>query len=299
MKIIVVPDSHSKPVWTFTENQDSHVNKQLVPYHIANRRYDWLSQLIIDEIKNSKPGEEFAIVELGDFADMKSLSSYDKNKKPSENQRIQLDVDYARDARRRMTTPVLQFLAEKKDKKERVPKVRWVALTGNHEHRWSRLKNDEPLWDIFENFDDISGAIELGWELHPFLVPVEINGVHFCHYFTSGLLGKPISGVTAARSLVMKLHKSCVAGHLHEYHVHRESTALGTCIGIVAGCFMEAPEDYAGPQGNPRYWPGITVLEDVENGHFHDRKIPLEHIKQAYYKKEQGSYNFFDEALLA
>jgi hypothetical protein len=294
MKIIVLPDSHSKPLWHYTSNKDGNVNKHLVPYDIANRRYDWFAQLVIDEIKSSRPGEKIVVIDLGDFADMKSLSSYDKNKRPSENERIQLDIDYARDARRRATQPVLAYINKKRQWKEKVPRVRFVALGGNHENRWNRLKNDEPLWDIFDSIDDISGAVEQGWELYPFLEVVNINGVNFCHYFESGAKRLAISGATPGRTLVQKMHQSCVAGHLHEYHVHRESTALGTCIGLVAGCYMEADEEYAGPQGNPRYWRGITVLEDVVDGNFNDRKIPLEHIKQRYHRKEQGAFNFYE-----
>ena len=123
MKIIVLPDSHSRPLWAYGENEDSNKNKALVPYKITNRRYDWLAQLIIEEIRSAR-GEEVVVVDLGDFADMKSLSSYDKGKKPSENERIQLDIDYARDARRRMTIPVLEYIERKRHNKERVPKVR-------------------------------------------------------------------------------------------------------------------------------------------------------------------------------
>lgn len=288
MKIIVLPDSHAKPMWAYKSNEDKNKIKGLVPYKVANRRYEWAAQVIIEEIKSAKPNEKIAVVELGDFADMKSLSSYDKNKRPSENERIQLDIDYAKDARQRLTYPILEYLNQNRSL---VPNVRLIALTGNHENRWFRLKSDEPKWDIFDSLDDISGASELGWELFPFLKVVTINGVNFCHYFESGPMRNPISGVAPGRTLVQKMHQSCVAGHLHEYHCHREATALGTCIGLVAGCYMESDEDYAGPQGNPRYWRGMVVLEDVENGDFNDRKIPLDQIKKKFYRPEQGAYN--------
>ena len=291
MKIIVIGDSHSRVLWAYRKNEDGHIEKYMVPMRITNRRYDWLAQLIIDEIKNSDAGEEIVVVDIGDFADMKSLSNYDKGKKPAENERIQLDIDYARDARLRITAPVIEYLAKQKKAKRRCPKVRFVACLGNHENRWSRLKKDEPLWDIFDGVDDISGAAELGWEVYPFLKPVNINGVNFCHYFESGPMGKPIGGAMPARSIILKMHESCVAGHLHEYHIHRESTALGVKIGMVCGCYFEAEEDYAGIQGNPRYWKGIVVLDNVMNGDYEERKIPLSTIKKKYIKDDQGPYD--------
>lgn len=54
-KILIIGDSHSKP-------------------SVSNRRFDWLGKLIADE----KPQ---LVVDLGDFGDMESLSSYDKGKK--------------------------------------------------------------------------------------------------------------------------------------------------------------------------------------------------------------------------
>lgn len=290
MKIIVIGDSHAKPLWYYEKNEDGKLNKKLMPMQYANRRYTWLAQLIIKEIK-ADPKEEVVVVDIGDFADMKSLSSYDKGKKPAENERLQLDIDYARDARERLTRPILEYVSNQNGKHKVRPRVRLVACLGNHEHRWERLKKDEPHLDIVEGIDDLSGASKLGWEVYPFLEPVNINGVYFCHYFTSGPKGFAIGGVNPARALVLAMLQSCVAGHSHEVHVHRHATALGTKIGVVCGCFFEHYEDYAGIQGNPRWWRGIMVLDNVENGEFHERKIPLEHIKRKFWTPSQGDYD--------
>jgi hypothetical protein len=40
--------------------------------------------------------------------------------------------------------------------------------------------------------------------------PIAIGGVAFCHYFPSGVMGKPI---TSAPALLRKLHMSAFAGH--------------------------------------------------------------------------------------
>lgn len=299
MKIIPIGDSHSRPLWYYVRNEDSHVEKRLVPMAIANRRYDWLAQLIIEEIKLSDPGEEIVILDIGDFADMKSLSSYDKGKRPAENERIQLDLDYARDARRRLTQPVLEYLNARRRNRKRVPKVRWVALLGNHEHRWERLKKDEPLWDIFDGgVDDLSNATDWGWEVYPFLQPVNVGGINFCHYFPDkGIDRKAIAGVTPARNLILRLHESCAVGHNHEFHIHREVTPLSTKIGLCVGCYMETDEEYAGLHGNIRWWRGIVVLDDVKDGVFDERKIPLNIIRKKFWKPEQGPYDLRDLGL--
>lgn len=296
MRIVAIGDFHARPAWYFIKNEDGKLEKKLIPMRIANRRADWLALLIIDILKTLGPNEELTIVDIGDFADMKSLSSYDKGKRPGENERIQLDIDYARDARQRITKQVLDYIEQLKIKRRRVPKVRWIALLGNHENRWERLKKDDALWDIFDGVSDISGAKEWGWEVIPFLTPIKINGVWFCHYFESGPKGFAISGVTPGRSLIAKMKESCVVGHSHEYHMHVEQTVLSTKIGMQIGCYLELEEDYAGPQGNHRWWKGIVEMKNVRQGSYNEIRYPIEDIQKKYYLGEeiQGPYNLKD-----
>ena len=73
MKHLVIGDSHAKP-------------------GISNRRFEWLGKLILDE----KPD---VIIDIGDFEDMPSLSSYDVGKKSYEGRRYIKDLESAWEAR--------------------------------------------------------------------------------------------------------------------------------------------------------------------------------------------------------
>lgn len=102
---------------------------------------------------------------------------------------------------------------------------------------------------------------------------------HNCHYFTSGLMGRP---VVSARHLVQKKHQSCVMGHVQNWEMHREVRADGTpLLGLFVGSCYEHNEDYLGPQGN-NYDRGIWMLHEVENGSFQPAYISLKYLKEKY-----------------
>lgn len=37
-----------------------------------------------------------------------------------------------------------------------------------------------------------------GWEVHPFLKPVEVNGIFFVHYLANPMNGRPYSGTASS-----------------------------------------------------------------------------------------------------
>lgn len=289
MRIIVIPDSHAKPLWTSDFNEDGCKEKKLIPMHIANRRYDWLAQLIIKEIREYE-GDNIHIVDLGDFCDLKSLSSYDKGKRPAENERIQLDIDYCRDARFRLTKPLIDLY----EADPKLPKLHLTALLGNHENRWKRLRNDEPLWDCFDGLpDDISGAGEMGWKMHAFLDIVEIEGVHFSHYLPNAKNEKMAlaTGAYPARKQFLGFHQSIVTGHSHDFSLFQPKVHNKEFISLSAGCYFEHKETYT---KGITWWAGITILDNVKDGHATVRQIPFEGIKKKYYNKKQGPYDLAD-----
>jgi len=258
MRILVLPDSHAK-------------------HGVPNDRYDWLARMILD----IRPD---VVVDLGDFADMPALSSYDKGKKKAEGKRVDLDIEAAVDARKRLTEPLknLHFGLESWGQVvQNSYKPRLIALGGNHEQRIDRYMNDHPeLYGIMSQ--DISEAEKQGWEWYPFLKKVTVEGVTFCHFFHNDV-GKPIGGASnPARALLKELHCSVVAGHSHKFSHWTEATGDNRVIcGLVAGCYFEHEEDYA-VQSNERWWRGITVLHNVKEGNFDIEKISIERIKARY-----------------
>ena len=70
---------------------------------------------------------------------------------------------------------------------------RMVFTEGNHEFRAARFASDDA------RFDGVVGthlcAVEAsGWERHKFLAPVEIDGVHYSHYWQNAHSNRPIGG---------------------------------------------------------------------------------------------------------
>ena len=202
------------------------------------------------------------VICIGDFADMPSLSSYDQGKKAAENRRYSADIAAANEALR-------LFHKEIDDYNRAFPsdpiRPRFVYCEGNHEHRIARASNDSPAYDNM-GLSDLDFA-RRGWEVFEFLRPATIDGVNYCHYFTSQNTARAISGVSAARSLVNKKHMSCVVGHSHLLN-HWTTTAGDRRLhGLVVGWYCDVFKSYAG-QSNAGWWAGICVLRDVKNGDY-------------------------------
>lgn len=152
-------------------------------------------------------------------------------------------------------------------------------LIGNHEDRITRAIEADRKLEGLIGFHDF-GLEELGWDVHPYLEIVRLDGVAYSHYFTSGVMGRP---VTSARALVTKKHMSCVMGHVQKAEIDFQYDAAGKRLtGIFAGCYYQHDEDYLGPQGNNATWRGIWMLYNVEDGEFTLNNIPLSFLKEQY-----------------
>jgi hypothetical protein len=210
------------------------------------------------------------IVCLGDFADMPSLSSYDKGKRKFEGRRYKKDIDATK---RAMDTFMDQIAA--------APgyKPRLVLTLGNHENRINRAVDDQSELEGLLSTNDLKYA-DYGWEVHPFLEVVTISGVAFSHYFTSGTMGRPI---TTSAALLSKRHMSAVAFHQQGLQMSTAVTAdLRMITGIICGSCYTHNEDYLGPQGN-KHFRGPLVLNDVRNGEFEPMPVTLKYLKDKRY----------------
>ena len=218
------------------------------------------------------------IINLGDFADMPSLSSYDVGKKSFEGRRYTHDITAAKEAMAVLLEPIKQFNERAKRNKEKQYKPRMVLTLGNHEHRINRAVENDSKLDGVLSIDDLQYK-EFGWEVYPFLDVVIVDGIAYSHYFTSGLLGRPVSTASACLS---KKHMSCIQGHQQGLQIatgYRADGAAITCI--IAGSCYEHDEDYLGPQGN-NHWRGCLMLHDVNEGQFDLMNIKLDWLKKKY-----------------
>jgi hypothetical protein len=212
------------------------------------------------------------VVCIGDFADMPSLSSYDVGKKSFEGRRYKADIEATKEAMDVLLGPLKEFNRQAKQRHRERYYPRMVLTLGNHEDRITRAVNNDPKLDGTLGLHDLQYA-EKGWEVHDFLRPVVVDGVAYCHYFTSGILGRPS---TSAAAQLNKKHMSCIAGHQQGLQIATGHRADGTRLtSVIAGSCYEHQE------GN-KHWHGILMLHEVHDGEFDLMPISLKFLKERY-----------------
>jgi len=218
------------------------------------------------------------IINIGDFADMPSLSSYDRGKKAFEGRRYLADIEASHEAMHALLTPLWEFNRKARQNKTKQYNPEMILTMGNHENRIDRAVNLQPELEGVLDTEHLKYR-EYGWKVHPFLEVAYADGVAYSHYFTSGVLGRP---VTSSRALLTKKHQSCVMGHVQTMALSTDYRADGTpIVGLFAGCCYEHDEDYLGPQGNAHF-RGIHFLYEVNNGSFYHHAITLKYLNEKY-----------------
>ena len=242
---LIIPDVQAKPGVDF-----KYLNK--IGHYIVDKKPD-------------------VLVCIGDFADMPSLSSYDQGKKSFEGRRYSNDIKASHEAMTALLEPIWTFNERAKRNKDKMYKPRMVLTLGNHENRINRAINDDPKLDGVLSIDSL-GYREYGWEVYPYLDVVVIDGVCYSHYFTSGIMGRPVS---SAAALLSKKHMSAVMGHVQDRQIAYAKTADNRQLtGIFCGICYEHIEEYLGPQGNSS-WRGFWVLNDVKDGQFDEMPVRI------------------------
>ena len=217
---LVMPDAHAKP-------------------GINNKRFKAAGNMIME----LRPTQ---FICLGDFACMPSLCSYDKGKKSFEGRRYKADVDSCIDALKELFKPLIRHNKKRIAWKKSKYNPECIIVLGNHEHRINRAIEEDSRLDGTIGIEDLKFG-EYFDEVVPFLTPKIVDGVAYSHYFTSGVMGRPISGKHQAMSLLDKMHMSCTQGHTHTMDWAEQLKGDGTkIIGHVAGCYFDHNEDWAG-----------------------------------------------------
>lgn len=252
MRIMVIPDCQVKP--------DVPID------HLG-----WAGQYAVEK----KPD---VIVNIGDFWDMPSLSSYDKGKKSFEGRRYTKDIEAGIEAMQAFMSPIKEEQNRLIRNKEKRWNPRLVYCLGNHENRINRAIDDDAKLEGLISFDDFQ-LEQFGYEVYGFLEVVTIEGVAFSHYFTSGVMGRP---VTSARAILTKMHMSAVQGHVQDRDIAYAKRADGKMMtAIFGGIFYQHDEDYLGKQGN-NSWRGLWMLNDVRDGSYDEMPVSLEYLRKKY-----------------
>jgi hypothetical protein len=247
---LIIPDAHAHPDFN-------------------NDRFSWLSSLIRD----LKPD---VVINLGDGADMPSLCSYDKGKGSFVGRTYRKDIDAFLDSQDRLWSPL-------KRSKKKLPES--VYLIGNHEERIGRALNAQPELQGTISYEDL----ELSrW--YDQVVPydggtpgvIDVDGVHYAHYFVSGVMGRAIGGEHPGYSLVTKRLCSSTCGHVHTLDFCSRTNGFGRkTLGLVAGVYQDYRASWAGG-ANDLWWRGVIFKRNVEDGCYDPQFISLDQIKKEY-----------------
>lgn len=248
---LILPDSHAHP-------------------DFSNERYEWFAHLAND----LRHQGNLTIIDIGDFFDMPSLCSYDRGKKSFEGRRYTRDIEAGLDAQDRIRTIIQK-------QKKKMP--RFVRCLGNHEDRINRAVEESAVLDGVISTKDLQSKA-YGWEEYPFLEKVNVHGVNYTHYATSGIMNRPIGGEHHAYSLLMKEHVSTTVGHSHLKDFAIRKAGNKFIQGLVVGVYQDYQADYAGP-ANDLWHKGVAICRGVEDGMYDLEFVSTKRMKEIYGKK--------------
>jgi len=209
---------------------------------------------------------------------MESLSAYDVGKKSFEGRRYKKDIEVAKKGMEMLLDPINRYNYVQRKYKKPQYEPRKVLLLGNHENRINRVVEEDPRLEGTICVEDL-GYEQFGWDVHPFLRQVVIEGVAFSHYFCSGIMGRPI---TSARMLLTKKHMSCIAGHQQGRDIAYGQRGDGTDMtALIAGSCYLHDEPYLNPQTN-NHWRGMYMMHNVKDGAFDEMAVSLNYLRSKY-----------------
>lgn len=244
-KHMVIPDVQAKPGLTY-EHLEAAGN------YAAEKRPD-------------------VIVCIGDFADMPSLSSYDRGKASAENRRYKADIEAAHEAMETLMTPIVKADGYK---------PRLVLTLGNHEDRITRYGDDNPALSGFVSINDL-GYEAWGWDVHAFKQVVKIDGIAYSHFFYNHNTGKPYAGANLQTRL-QTIGMTFTMGHQQGLKTAIRELSDGTRQrGLVCGSFYQHNEDYRGPQACFE-WRGIVMKHEVQNGDYDLMEVSMNFLLKNY-----------------
>ena len=232
----------------------------------------WIGQYVVDK----RPDY---IVHIGDHYDFPSLSSYDKGTRRFEGRRVIKDIDAGHEGMVRLLEPLWKVQRLQKANKKAVYKPELIFCVGNHEERFDRITQTHPELEGILGVEQLKIS-EYGWQVSPFLQPVNREGINFAHYLANPFSGNPYGG--SALNQLKHVGASFVVGHKQLLDVAIRPTLDGKMqIGIINGAAYPHDEAYKGPQGN-NHFRGITVLNEAADGFACPMFVSLDFLRNRY-----------------
>lgn len=207
---------------------------------------------------------------------MPSLASYDKGTKAAVGRTYRADIDAHLDFNEKLWDVVRR-------QKRKMP--RRIFCVGNHEQRIEKAVNSQPelentisMKDLrLEDYYDDVVYYEGGT---PGII--RVDGIHYAHYFVSGVLGRPIGGEHQASALINKQLVSCTQGHTHTLDFSVRSQPDGSkLMGLVCGVFQDYNSPWAGKLNNI-WWRGCVVKRNVDDGQYDPEFVSLSSLEKEF-----------------
>lgn len=217
------------------------------------------------------------IVCIGDFGDFPSLSRFGRGELDSHTWRWAKDLAAFHEGMQQFMGPIEAEIEASKNTDDPWDPDREFC-EGNHETHIDRIVQEYPILEGTISKADLC-LEEYGWRVHPFLQPIAIGGVAFCHYFPSGVMGRPIS---SAPALLRKLHMSAFAGHQQGREIaYARRADGGNLTAIISGSFYQHTYKFLSPFTNA-HWRGIYMLHEVRDGQMDEMAVSLDFLRRKY-----------------
>ena len=258
MKHLVIPDTQVLPGVSL-----NHLNA--------------LGNYIVDK----KPD---VVVQIGDFADMHSLSSYDVGRKAGEGARYERDIAAATTAMMVLMDPLYDYNKDRAKHKKKQYTPDQILTLGNHENRINKHTNNYPVLHGRLGTEDLAYA-DWGWDVYDFLEVVERDGIAYSHFFprnANGQIVQTYRGAPNARVQVQREQQSCTSGHLQGLSYHIQQLRDRRHQGLIAGSFYLHEEDYLSPQGTA-YWRGVIMKHEVDDGNYDPMFVSIKYLLDNYW----------------
>ncbi len=221
------------------------------------------------------------IIDIGDHADMPSLSMYDVGKKSFEGRRYRSDIEASVHAHEIQFKPLFDLQDQQRRNGKKMYDPLRVLTIGNHEQRILKAIENDPKLDGVLSMDDLKFD-RFFHHAFPFLEPVMIDGVCYVHYAFKKMPHMSISGEMQARTILKQQMVSTTVGHSPEFHYFETFTGNDKKIQcVVAGCRFTHRENYAGAR-NERYTRCIIHKRGVKDGQYDIEKISIERLLREY-----------------
>lgn len=243
---------------------------------VPDDHWSWVGRYIADKWPDT-------VIIGGDHWDMPSLSMYEsKQAKAARGACKKGDIDAGNRA--------LELMEEE------LAKAGWdgrrILLEGNHDGfanggRPYRYLQDHPD-DRGILTPDLFADSWLGWERIPFLQPIEVDGILYCHLFPLNKGGKVTThakkwGCASAEAQIHAVGQSCTAGHKQGLSIALANPPFGPARrGLIAGSFYQHDHAYSAPA---KYWRGVILKHSVgpDNPNHYDLcEVPLSFLKEKY-----------------